>query len=55
MFKSMGKKLITISCADPESFVRGGPNTDTFLLEGGGLMGWREDRNATENEHSPAR
>ena len=36
MFKSMGKKLIAISCADPESFVRGGPPLTIFFLGGGG-------------------
>ena len=32
MLKSMRMKLIKISCADPESFVRGGPTLKTFFF-----------------------
>ena len=39
-------------CADPESFVRGGPTLTTFFFN---LMGWREDRNATTSGPSSAR
>ena len=31
-FQSCDLSMGVTSCADPESFVRGGPNSDVFLL-----------------------
>ena len=42
-------KYVTYTCADPESFVRGGLNLITFLVDDG-----KEDSNITTNGPSSA-
>ena len=44
-------RTLKVSCADPESFVRGGPNLITFFLVVEGI----EDPNITKNGPSSAR
>ena len=44
-------EFIVYTCADPESFVRGGPTLTTFFLVGEG----RDDPNTTKSGPSTAR